>query len=148
MNEQRIKKKLINVFVCSSFVSSNTPMLILTESMPPSFRGHGRLLWSKRSLNSERVGSFRGGGLSLYGQDSHQLSFSFCDLFYWCVWKLLRWDEPRLVPAGLLGGQSVSRHQPTPSVGLSQHRPNLSGMPGPILSWDPRGPSEGEEGHV
>lgn len=57
-----------------------------------------------------------------------------CDLSYWCVWKLPRWDEPRLWPLKLLGGQSVCRHQLSPSASVSQQNPNLFGKQTPLLS--------------
>lgn len=57
-----------------------------------------------------------------------------CDLSYWCVWKLLRWAEPRLWPLKLLGGQSISRHQLSPSASVSHQSPNLFGKQMTLLS--------------
>lgn len=53
-------------------------------------------------------------GLPWSVHGSHQLSIFLCDLSYWRVWKLLRWDEPRHgAPPNLLGGQPVSgQHLP------------------------------------
>lgn len=57
-----------------------------------------------------------------------------CNLSYWCVWKLQRWEEPRLWPPKFLGGQSISRHRRSASASLSQQRPNLFGKQTPLLS--------------
>lgn len=62
-----------------------------------------------------------------------------CDLSYWSVWKLLRWDEPRLWPPQLLGGQTISRHQLSPSASVSQRSPNLFGKQTTLLSLVSKG---------
>lgn len=59
------------------------------------------------------------GGVDVLPESVHgsrQLSIYLCDLSYWRVRKLLRWDEPRHGPLNLLGGQCVSRRH------LPQHQ--------------------------
>lgn len=94
-------------------------------------------LWT---ISRGHGGSSKGGsGVVLVCPGLSPIIRFLCDLSYWCVWKLLRWDEPRLWPPKLLGGQSISRHQLSPSASVSHQSPNLFGKQTTLLSLVSRG---------
>lgn len=111
---------LVNI-KCVSFLWGSCSPFVVWNDLWTIRRGHG--------------GSSEGGSgvVSVCPGLSPIIRF-LCDLSYWCVWKLLRWDEPRLWPPKLLGGQSISRRQPSPSASVSHRSPNLFGKQTTLLS--------------